>query len=296
MIGKIATEQDKVEIILEALYFGLTQITFLCKICNVIICNYKVGRMKAYLKKPVFNIHTKEQDIFIQNAIDMCHLFAKTYRFFVGLTITFYAIFPFIENTLPLPGWFPMDMNKYWFFIYIYQLVCLILNGYNHTSFDCMNASLISMASAQFEILKDNLLNLKRSDDDTLTIDQEDRITRKKIAKCVTHHNHIIKFVSYIDDMYSNVIFVQFLCSIVIICVTGFQVFVSGGIGLACYMTEWNTICPETRKLIFIIMERSKIPIVLTAGKFFNLNLSTLMMILRTSYSYLAVLQQMYKT
>lgn len=193
MIGQILLEEDKVEVILEVLYFGLTQTTFLCKICNVIICNYKVGRMKAYLKKTAFNIHTKEQDIFIQNAIDMCHLFAKTYRFFVGLTITFFAIYPFIENTLPLPGWFPMDVNKYWFSLYIYHLVCLILNGYNHTSFDCMNACMISMASAQFEILKDNLVNLKQSENNELTIDQQDQITRRKIANCVIHHNHIIK-------------------------------------------------------------------------------------------------------
>ncbi|GJQ74267.1 hypothetical protein Trydic_g19167 [Trypoxylus dichotomus] len=187
------------------------------------------------------------------------------------------------------------------------------------------------MASAQFEILKDNLMQLKRPDDDNLTVEQQDAIIQRRVKISVIHHNHIIEFISYIEDMYSNVIFVQFLCSIIIMCVTGFQVFVmppsrihyitlvlyffcnltqiaiyswfghdiltkSGGIGLACYMTEWNAVSPKTRKLISIIMERSKIPIILTAGKFFNLSLSTFMMILRTSYSYLAVLQQMYKT
>nr|AVH87245.1 odorant receptor 4 [Holotrichia parallela] len=331
MIGNIIEKVDNVPLILETLYFGLTQTTFLCKAYNLIVNKHKVSLLETYLKKPIFNQYTVDQYNFIKKAVRICNMFAKTFRFFVGITIAFYAIFPFIEHTLPLPGWFPFDKRKYSYILYIYHLVCLILNGYNHTSLDCINAAMISIASAQFEILKDNLHNLRRDEDNDLTIDQQDAVVRTRVKNCVLHHNVIIKFVALIEDMYSNVLLIQFLCSIIIMCVTGFQVFVipparmhyitlvlyfccnltqtaiyswfghdilakSSDIGLACYMTEWNVLSPKARKLISIIMERSKIPIILTAGKFINLSLNTFMMIVRTSYSYLAVLQHMYKT
>lgn len=44
----------------------------------------------------------------------------------------------------------------------------------------------------------------------------------------------------------------------------------------ACYMSEWNEYDPSVRKMLFIIMERAKRPVLLTAGKFSYLNIPTL--------------------
>lgn len=44
----------------------------------------------------------------------------------------------------------------------------------------------------------------------------------------------------------------------------------------ACYMTEWVACGPLVRKTLFLIMERSKRPLILTAGKFIILSLSSL--------------------
>lgn len=41
-------------------------------------------------------------------------------------------------------------------------------------------------------------------------------------------------------------------------------------------MTEWVVCGPLVLKTLFIIMERSKPPLILTAGKFINLSLSSL--------------------
>lgn len=194
MIGRIVTELNNIPLILETLYFGLTQTTFLFKIFNFIINKHKIRILQGFLKKPVFSEYTVEQDVFIEKAIYICRIFANTFRFFVGVTITFYAIFPFIEYALPLPGWFPFDAKKYHYLLYFYQLICLILNGYNHTSLDCINASLICMASAQFEILKNNLKHLRRDGDEKLTNEEMDHVIRKRVKHCVEHHNVIIKY------------------------------------------------------------------------------------------------------
>lgn len=45
----------------------------------------------------------------------------------------------------------------------------------------------------------------------------------------------------------------------------------------ACYMCDWNSCDLNICKSLFIIMERGKKPVVLTAGKLFSLTLNTLM-------------------
>nr|XP_022900458.1 putative odorant receptor 85d [Onthophagus taurus] len=324
MVMKIGVEIKNLPEILECLYFGLTQTTYLWKTFNMLARWKQFDLLENYLKQPMFNIHTENQDKFIVRAIKMTAFFATMYRTSVGLTIIFFAIFPYIEHTTPLPGWFPINTDKYQFIIYVYQLCALILNGYNHTSLDCINAAMISLASSQFEILKDNLQNV--TNDLPKNEKDKNRLITKRLRRNIDHHNMILNFVKEIEEMYSTGIFIQFLCSIIIMCVTGFQMspkkiqYVtlvlyffcnlnqvaiyswfghdildkSSGVGEACYMSEWNTLNPNVNKYLFIIMERSKIPTILTAGKFFNLTLGTLMMILRTSYSYLAVLKQMY--
>nr|XP_022900457.1 odorant receptor Or2-like [Onthophagus taurus] len=62
-----------------------------------------------------------------------------------------------------------------------------------------------------------------------------------------------------------------------------------------CYMSNWTDFNTKNKKMLFIIMERAKRPIILTAGYFVTLSLATFMSILRSAYSYFAVLRQMYQ-
>lgn len=55
-----------------------------------------------------------------------------------------------------------------------------------------------------------------------------------------------------------------------------FVTFQSTDLGEACYMTQWYEFDLQSQKTILTIMERSKRPVVLTAGKFFSLTLGTL--------------------
>ncbi|CAH2010046.1 unnamed protein product [Acanthoscelides obtectus] len=67
-------------------------------------------------------------------------------------------------------------------------------------------------------------------------------------------------------------------------------------ISVSYYLTNWyNAYSSNVRTYLFLFMERSKRPLVLRAGGVFPLTLSTLMSILRSSYSYMAVLQRLNK-
>ncbi|KAG5874081.1 hypothetical protein JTB14_033430 [Gonioctena quinquepunctata] len=59
----------------------------------------------------------------------------------------------------------------------------------------------------------------------------------------------------------------------------------------AIYMSEWYTYDRKSKKALLILMERAKRPMIVTAGKILDLSLGTFMMIIKRSYSLLAVLK-----
>ncbi|KAF5308144.1 hypothetical protein FQR65_LT06323 [Abscondita terminalis] len=138
-----------------------------------------------------------------------------------------------------------------------------------------------------------------------------DETVYKKIRECVAHHVAVIGLTERIENMFSYVFLCQLLSSVGGICLAGFT-FINTDPGSmefifalsfmatlmfqislycfygnevtiqsamvrdACYMTEWIYCGPMVRKHLFLIMERSKRPMVLTAGKFVNLSLASL--------------------
>ena len=195
MVTKIVIEIDNVPVILEILYFGLTQTTFLCKIVNLLVRKGEYNKLESFLVNSILTIYAQEQDVFIERAIYANNLYAKTFRNMVAMTIIFYCIFPFIESGLPLPGWFPFDVEKYHYPTYLYQISAIILNGYNHSSLDCVCTGYISLASAQFEILKDNLMQLWREEDEHLTEKELEIVLNIRIGASVKQQNEVIKYV-----------------------------------------------------------------------------------------------------
>nr|AUF73009.1 odorant receptor [Anoplophora chinensis] len=65
-------------------------------------------------------------------------------------------------------------------------------------------------------------------------------------------------------------------------------------IGDACYMSKWYEFSPRTNKILFLIMERSKRPLTISAYKFSVLSMSAYLKIIQCSYSYFTVLRRVY--
>ncbi|CAH1374448.1 unnamed protein product [Tenebrio molitor] len=59
----------------------------------------------------------------------------------------------------------------------------------------------------------------------------------------------------------------------------------------AIYMSKWYDYTPQSKKALLILMERCKRPINITAGKVLEVSLETFILILKRSYSLLAVLK-----
>ncbi|XP_063912008.1 odorant receptor Or1-like [Zophobas morio] len=147
-----------------------------------------------------------------------------------------------------------------------------------------------------------------------------------QIRNCVYHHNVIIKFVENYENVFSFVVFTQFCASVLVICICCFRLsqmtsfsmsFVWMAIFLctmlseiflyciygttlfeenstlmqAVHMGKWYEYDQKSKKSLIVLMERSKRPMVVTAGKILDLSLETFTTILRRAYSLLAVLK-----
>lgn len=94
----------------------------------------------------------------------------------------------------------------------------------------------MSIASAQFEILRDKLINITkwaglkneeidngRVNDDVEINDVSDTVFNQYLSECVKHHLGILEYVSDIEYTYTYYVLVQFVDSVLAICNTWFQ-------------------------------------------------------------------------
>ncbi|XP_063918937.1 odorant receptor 10a-like [Zophobas morio] len=148
----------------------------------------------------------------------------------------------------------------------------------------------------------------------------------QSLKKCILLHNGILDFVAEFENCFSLCVFSQiagtaiglsFCCIglafnsfqgingiMFIVCylALGVQLFFychygtllyeeNKGLINAVYMSPWYIYNTKARQMLLIIMERSKLPLNITAGKVMNLTYSTFITTLKTSYSWITVLK-----
>ncbi|XP_017774126.1 PREDICTED: odorant receptor 4-like [Nicrophorus vespilloides] len=320
---------DDLSKVIDILYYLLTHSTYLCKLYNFIKNRRKLLDIEDVLQEKIlYKYFDRYGKIYWHEVIRNCKILSYTFRLSVFLVVLFYALFPKFDKdpdrTLPLAGWFPLNMDTFHTAIYAFQIFCMAVSAGTNTSTDIYCTKLLSLAIIEIKMLKNCLRNVDYSNGNNGGIKPEE------LGYIVALHKHLLHYITVLEGMFTYGIFLQFLASIGVICLTGVQMLVtdprsvqfillivylicmlcqcglycwygneilteSNGIAEACYMSNWYEGTTEQKKVLFLIMERSKRQIEMTAGKFFTLNLGTYMMILKSSYSYFAVLQRVYK-
>lgn len=156
-------------------------------------------------------------------------------------------------TTMPYLTWFPFDKNKhpYYEIGFIYQTYCTVVYGMYIGSADAIICGFMMHIKAQFLILKLSLYSLidraskKVSQDldpniiyDTTydkviipkNITQEKKFSQgvlkqveKLVMQSVYHHQELIKFCEEIEDGFTYLMLLQFLSSVLILCLQLFQ-------------------------------------------------------------------------
>ncbi|KAJ3666967.1 hypothetical protein Zmor_002383 [Zophobas morio] len=251
------------------------------------------------------------------------------------LTSFDYNDFMMVEKTQLLVNvWLPdfvMKSRVLYYHVYVILILGLVYASFACGTIDPLIGGLAHQATAQLQVLKDNLENLGRhSKQDFLNLENIDENTKSKnidlaIKNCIRHHQTIINFVYEYQECFSVVVFSQlsestltigllcfqisktleldiyFLIAMNYLSLLFFQIFFycyygtllieeSKTLPTAVYMSRWYEYNIQTKKTLNILMERSKRPMVVTAGKLFDLSLDTFTTVLKRAYSLVAVL------
>lgn len=179
------------------LYYCMTQTAFICKLLNFNLRKRLLIVMEEELRNPLFNTFSRDQNKkYLQSPISGLKQIASIFRVLCALVLLFYAIFPSIDknpdNPLPMQGWYPFDIKKYRMYVYVFQVVSVGVSAFNNSTMDILTSGLITTASVQFLILKDNLRNMVENLPQKTRNDISEVVDRR-LEKCVRHHNDILK-------------------------------------------------------------------------------------------------------
>nr|AKC58555.1 odorant receptor 20 [Anomala corpulenta] len=327
LLVKIIQSKNDLMSAFETCYYSLIQAAFVIKLYIYLHYLPILIELENKLESNIFNGHKQDQLHFISDAIKSHQTYLGFYKICCVSTAIFYSIFPALDGQqLAVPIYSPLDLKKYRLIVYLYEACNFFITACNNTAFDGTVIALITIMAAQIDVLKDNLIRATLRDQTVDAKDQE-RCIHKRLKHCVIHHDAILDFTKTTQKIFSNGVFVQILVSVLGICMTGIVFLTvplksmkfismvlflitqvvqigmfcwfgenirakSSEIAQSCYMAhEWYSNNMSNKKILFIIMERAKVPIIFKANGVFVLTLNTFVMVLRSGYSYFTVLR-----
>ncbi|KAG6456403.1 hypothetical protein O3G_MSEX009704 [Manduca sexta] len=209
------------------------------------------------------------------------------------------------KNKLPLRAWYPYDTSKSpaYELTYVHQIGALFI-------------------AAGLNVCKDSLVSALNH----LTSEQE-AVVSARLRECVVEHQAALDAARELQACFSAPTFAQFTVSLIIICVTAFQLVsmtgnlvrllsmgtyllnmtfqvfiycyqgnqlseVSSQVAGAAYSSPWYLYPVPLRRSLLIVMVRSRRVAKITAGGFTTLSLASFMAIIKASYSLFTLLQQ----
>lgn len=214
---------------------------------------------------------------------------------------------------------------------YMQQSLSLMMVTLTIGSMDVLILSLIAVGRCRFKLLRlsleDLFQNINRNVKHLIKPEDEEHVAGR-LRVCIVNHQAALESAATMETCFTYYMLSQFTVSIVLLCVSTYQLaetdiennlrlaFILASllsqlaqIFLFCYQgdylhaesleiaqvvyeTPWYICSVPLRKSFFIMMTRATRPVQLTAGGFATLSLAGFMSIVKASYSFLTVLQQ----
>ncbi|XP_068909798.1 odorant receptor Or1-like [Tenebrio molitor] len=325
-----------IEQMTETSFLLLTNTNQALKIYVFMFNGPRVRRLIKSLEREEFQPKTRVQYETIVEEIKMSKMITKVFLFMCLVTCCLWGIFPFLDRRpgesirLPLSGWYPFDTNRSPIFelVYVYQIFATWINGMGNITMDTFLSGCIMIISSQLAVLNEAFRIIKLEEQDCGEIQQK-RNSTKSLVRNIRHYKNIIQFADEMTALFSVSITSQFAVSVIIICMTMFQMSLVSPVSLqflsmllyqACilleiflwcyygnevivqsekltesaYTCEWIDAPKEFKQNLLFFMTRTQFPLKLYAGGYFTLSLTTYMAILKSSWSYFAVLNSVH--
>ncbi|KAJ3663388.1 hypothetical protein Zmor_007663 [Zophobas morio] len=241
------------------------------------------------------------------------------YNTIVIFNLLMWSIAPILggldQHRLPFEAWFPFDTQALpnYAAAYIYQIVCMWPMSLCNINLDCIIMALMMFLYVQCDLLCHSLRSLKWDKFD------------EELVECIKRHKLILGFVKTSNDFFNWIILGQFATSTSVIALIMFQLTLvspvsgeglshifyihgittqiflycwfgneleikSSRIPYAVYESDWICQSLSVKRNIIFFGIRCQRPIKITAIKLFSLSLQTFLSIMRSAYSYFALL------
>ncbi|KAJ3663554.1 hypothetical protein Zmor_007805 [Zophobas morio] len=305
------------------IYLLLTEIMWALKMYYFVKNISLVKTLMKMLNHELFQPRDVGQVVLVQPNLDS---WKTIYQMFMVTALggnLFWAAFPLFdtangEKRLPFLAWYPYDtsISPFYQITYVHQVLTYTYIGFTHINTDTFIAALNMYISSQFDILCDNLKNLHFSNN-----------VKANLVKCIKHHWLILSFAEKTSQFLKSIILLQFFISVIIMGITLFQITIvapfsaeflflvsyemgivaqifiycwfgnevevkSNNVSFAIYGSKWPDFSKEVQKNVWFFMFRSQTPVRMSSLNVFYLSLESFMAIVKTSWSYFALLQQ----
>ncbi|CAG9857887.1 unnamed protein product [Phyllotreta striolata] len=298
----------------ENLLFFVTELAFVCKLINIVVLKDRLWLLERQLSELSQREFTEEEKKLIDRTVQEARKFTHSFRWLCYAVVLFYALVPLIDQEegnrkSPLPIWVPFDLQEHYFYAWFFSISALSVGAFTNSNIDILTILYITIGTSQFEVLKRRFTAVVEFVEGTEEVDEEAVKARLRecviyfddvysaLTICMTGFQLLIIEIASVNFVSMNVYFSCMMCQIVMYCWSGNRLIESSDeLSNACYSSKWYECSASVQKTITVIMERAKVPVKMRAAGFFSISLPTLMSILRTSYSYFAVLRHVYQT
>nr|WCC57567.1 odorant receptor 45 [Papilio memnon] len=214
---------------------------------------------------------------------------------------------------------------------YVYQMGSIYISASLFFAVDSVTLGMIMFGCAQLEIIIDKLQKMQSVPLSSKLTDEQRTMrisnNNKLFVECIDQHQTVIRFIEIVENTYHANIFFQLSGTVAIICIIGLRITMSepssiqfysmliymvtmlSQLLLYCwcgselttrsqelrdslYQSPWYEQDKHFKKSLLITMECMKKAIVFKAGHYIPLSRPTFVSILRSSYSFFAVLNQ----
>ncbi|XP_071562585.1 odorant receptor 46a-like isoform X2 [Temnothorax nylanderi] len=326
---------DNVEDFASASLFFFVAISILPKAITAVIYRGEIINLVETLQeKPCKACNEDETDIQIKFDRSI-----RSYTISYILLLTFSVlgavaagVLEILEGQLPYNMWVPWDCTSFlsFWFTSLQNILALIVCTIVNVATETLWLGFCLQTCAQFEILKYRLQNMtKRRKEEIFPKRSLNNASRETgtLSEHISHHLCIIRLIETINDVYRQVIFIQFFTSILVLCSVvydlsfnltltnlatmfifrAFSLFLqiffycwagnevmlkSTGLSEVVYHMDWVLMTVSEQKDLLMIMKRSTKPVKLTSSFLVTLSLESFGNLLKASFSAFNVLQQ----
>ncbi|RZC31863.1 7tm 6 domain containing protein, partial [Asbolus verrucosus] len=266
----------------------------ICELLPFINNGDQIRRSIYLLECSLFNMYSKKQEKIIDEGIMICRRNCWIFLGFCGASLISWAIKPFFGTNIDYPC-------KFGYLTTLQRGPNVLAIGdapISNGVLDPLVAGLAGLATSQFKLLKDNLQSLGEYAENSIfnickghekmSFDEKNQLEMKivyeRIELCISHHNAILnRFYSvYVKrccdlcflftDKCGNTIISYFFCHVEFSHHDAWRNIFSNSLANAVYMGQWYEYEIKCKKALLILMERSKKPTIITAGKILELS------------------------